>query len=82
MGKRKYIYTATLYRFGYDLTVVGYSEEECTNALMTEYERVYRNRNGGADPREDMRYSDASYYDNAKEDIIIHKMELGKVEWL
>ena len=80
MGKRKYIYTATLYRFGYDLTVTGFSEEECTNALMTEYERVYRNEHH-TDPREDMRYPDTSYYDNAKEDIIIHKMELGKVEW-
>ena len=82
------IYLGELYRFGYTLTYVGESEEEVKKAIMKEYVKAYKDQNGGRHPsREvDYRYGDKStYYANAKEDIEIRELEMGKgakVEWM
>lgn len=80
----KKIYMATLDRFGYELTVIAKTEKEAIDALMEEYVRAYKVRNG-YDPREDIAYEyggDRSYYEVAKGDIGIYDFELGKVEWI
>lgn len=81
---RKYIYKGVLDRFGYDLTVIAYTEEECKEQLMKEYLEVYKRENPDSNPKEDIaydRYSDRTYYEQALEDMSIGKYELGKVEW-
>ena len=81
---RKYIYKGVLDRFGYDLTVIAYTEEECKEQLMKEYVRVYKRDNPDSDPKKDIaydRYSERTYYNQALEDICVCKYELGKVEW-
>jgi len=49
----KYIYIASLYRFGYELTVAETSEQKAKAAVI----------------------------DDAKEDIEIYRMTIGKVDW-
>lgn len=39
------VWKLDLYRFGYDLTVVGRTKEECENAMRDEYVRAYASRN-------------------------------------
>ena len=79
--KENKVYLGTLDRFGYELTVIGFSEQECIDELMKVYEKQYRNEHN-SDPRKDERYSDgSSYYDNAVEDILIREMVSGQVEW-
>ena len=78
------IYEGTLDRFGYDLKVICNTEKECIDKLLKEYVRAYKQRNGGENPRKEIaydRHSDKTYYEEAKEDIIISEYEIGKVEW-
>ena len=84
MAKRKYIYKGVLDRFGYDLTVIAFTEEECKEKLMEEYVSAFKVREPECNPKEDIaydRYSERTYYDQALEDIEISEYELGKVEW-
>lgn len=71
---------ATLYRFGYDLTVLTETREEATKAIMKEYTKTYKAWNGTT-PGKDMYEEGVSYYAQAKEDINYHEIEVGKVEW-
>lgn len=71
------IYVAELDRFGYNLTVAGYSRNECLKAIRQEYYKAYRNRNKGnceCNLREDWK--------NAREDIIYRNFTPGIVEWI
>lgn len=83
--KEKTIYVGTLYRFGYNLTAVGYSEEEVKELLMEEYIKAFIEWNG-TDPREDesdSRWADEgqTFYDVALEDIEFMELTPHKVEW-
>lgn len=79
------VYIGTLERFGYELTVICKTEQECKDLLLKKYEETYKNRNENCDPREDIAYDrgyeDKTYYELAEEDIYITEMELNKVEW-
>lgn len=78
------IYEGTLDRFGYELKVLCKTEEECINKLLKEYVTAFKRENDGVDPRKEIaydRHSDLTYYEEAKEDIIISEYEIGKVDW-
>ena len=78
------MYLGTLDRFGYSLECLCKTEKECEEKLLAEYEDAFRKRNDGDDPREEIaydRHSELTYYDEAKEDIVIRDYEIGKVEW-
>lgn len=80
------VWYGELERFGCTLTVVGETEKEVKDALMSAYEKTYRDYNNDADPREEIdinRYyrDEMSYYDRAVEDISVWEMLFGKVEW-
>ena len=77
------VYIAELERFGYTLTCVGRSEEECRKAIMKEYTRAYKARNDGLAPGKcnSRSYSDMSDYATAKEEVYVYEMTIGKVEW-
>lgn len=72
---------ATLDRFGYELTTIAETKEAAIKAMMKEYTRVYKQINGTT-PRKDMYDEGVSFYAQAKEDINIHEIEIGKVGWL
>ena len=76
----KMVYVGTLYRYGYDLTVVDDSPEKVEKALMDEYEKHFED----GDPKEEIaydRYSDLTYYEEARQSIEISEFKFGKVEW-
>lgn len=74
---------AELDRFGYTLSVIADTEEKAVNALMTEYEKAYENINGTSPHDEICDYvgGDVTFYDNAKEDIVITGYTKGVVTW-
>ena len=77
------IFVATLNRFGYTLTCVGQTEDECIKTMMKEYTRAYKQWNDGLSPRKEFSYyGGCSDYDLAKEEICVTEMPFGKVEWL
>lgn len=79
------LFLGTLDRFGYELTVIAHTEEECKKALMKEYLRVFKRDNPNLNPKKDLwdeRYSDMTFYEAAMNDIGFVEMEVGKVEWL
>ena len=79
----KCIYIASLYRFGYDLTVAAESERDAVNALMSDYDEAFERYNG-CEPSEiayDRGETEKTYHDLAKEEIEIRSYEIGKVEW-
>lgn len=81
--KSEVIYIATLYRFGYDLTVAAHSEADAINALMSDYDEAFERYNG-CEPSEiayDRGEEEKSYHDLAMEEIEIRSYEIGKVEW-
>ena len=81
MKNTKKIYYGSLYRFGGSFECVGETKAQVIEAIMAEYERVYRKENN-ADPREEYRVDpDTNYYEEAIIDIEIREMEIGKVEW-
>ena len=67
------IYHLTLYRFGYDLTVVTDNEESGIAALKKEYYDTYKKWNNCRPTKEE--------WENARESIEIRQYELNKVEW-
>lgn len=69
----KKVYVGTLYRFGYDLTVVADSEKAVRSALVKEYNRAFKLRNGCKPNSEEIR--------NRNEDIEIREFVFGQVEW-
>ena len=78
------VYIGTLDRFGYDITVVCKTEQECKDKILEEYVKAYKSRNNDSDPCEDIaygRHSENTYYAEAEEDIEIREYTLGKVEW-
>lgn len=76
MNETKQIYMAELDRFGYNLTVVGYSRDECLKAIRREYRKAYRRRNG-----ENCEYYLRMDWQKAKEDIEYRCFTPGQVEW-
>lgn len=62
-----------LYRFGYDLEVVGRTEAAVRKALVREYNRAYKEINGTKPTSDEIR--------RRNEDIEIHIMTIGQVEW-
>ena len=80
----KYIYIASLYRFGYELTVAETSEQKAKAAVIEEYIKAFKDINGvDPDDEESGRgYADGTtWLDDAKEDIEIYRMTIGKVDW-
>lgn len=72
---------ATLYKFGYELTVIETTRAKAETALMAEYEKTYFDING-INPKDDYIYfKECSYYDNAKADIEYRTLKKGVVEW-
>ena len=86
MAKKQIMYLGTLDKFGYDLTVIGNSEEEVVTALMKECEKHYKNIHG-VSPKKDRYYGVSAidpkdtFYSKAKEDIEIQELTVGQVEW-
>lgn len=77
----KYIYIASLYRFGYELTVAETSEQKAKAAVIEEYIKAFKDINE-ADPDDEIRYADGTtWLDDAKESIEIYRMTIGKVDW-
>ena len=82
----KKVYVAFLNRFGYDLTVAAQTKKDAIDALMAEYADAYKKMNDGEDPEKEISDSiwndeGKTFYEMAKEDIIIEELTLGKVEW-
>jgi hypothetical protein len=78
------MFLATLYRFGYDMTVLAETPKECEQLLLDKYEEIYKSLNDD-NPREEIaydRHSELTYYEEAREDILIRELEIGKVEWM
>jgi hypothetical protein len=76
------VYYGTLYRFGYDLNCIDKSKKACEQAIMDEYEEVFKRQNDGLDPRESFDRDDKkSDYDIAKSEIEWNELEFGKVAW-
>lgn len=76
------IYIATLYRFGYDLTAAGLSEQEARDTVITAYIKAFKDLNNGADPSEGERYDGETYLSMAVEDVEIREFTPGEVQWL
>ena len=84
LNKESVVYIATLYRFGYDLTVAETTEEKAIAALREEYIRAYKDINGvhPQDEESDRAYScGRSALEVAMDDVEIREMTIGKVEW-
>lgn len=78
----KYIYIASLYRFGYELTVAETSEQKAKAAVMAKYAEVFENINGFRPDEEesDRGYADGStWLEDAESDVCISKMAIGEV---
>lgn len=74
--QNKKLYYATLYRFGYDLTVIADTREDAIHAIMWEYQKTYLQRNNGFDDE----YETLEM--NARNDIVVIEFTKGSVEWL
>lgn len=77
----KYIYIGTLERFGYELTVASKSYKAAEEALIEKYIEAYMNTNNGEHPDDDTNGWGQTYLESAKEDIVVIRYEIGKVEW-
>lgn len=80
------VYVGKLYRFGYELMAVGFTEKEVRDAIEKEYVKTYKIRNNGSNPKKDIfcyytNGGSGTYYDVAMEEVGIYEMEVGKVEW-
>ena len=80
MAARKYIYFCEVDRFGCTLQVIGRTEEEARQAMIDEYLKIYKKENG-CHPKDDMFWSDRSYWDVFLDELYVSKREFGKVEW-
>lgn len=72
---KKTVVIATLYRFGYDLTVAEETKEKAEKAMMKEYREAFIKWNDGLKPTKEEK-------DNAREDICFDELTYGEVEWL
>lgn len=74
---------AQLDRFGYTLTVIESSRQRAIDALMSEYETAFINQNhfSPRDEINDRGWTNNSFYDEARNDIVIYKLTRGNVEW-
>lgn len=83
-GKRRQnmaeIWFSEIERFGYTLQCIGNSEKEVLDAMIDEYIKTYKKRNG-VDPSVEEDADDKEYYEVFLEELCIEKRELGKVEW-
>jgi hypothetical protein len=68
------IYIGTLDRFGYELRVASHSEEETRKALLKDYRRAYKNRNGF--------YPDKETISTVNDDMNIDEFKLNEVHWI
>ena len=66
---------ASLYRFGYELTVAARSQKQAHDALMEEYDRAYVDING----EDDEEFADLRA--EAERCIEYSTLQIGKVEW-
>ncbi len=70
----------TLERFDAEITCIDKTQKAVKDAIMKEYERIYKIRNDGIDPRKEHSYrDDASDYKIAKEEIYIREIDMGEV---
>ena len=67
------LFYGELERFGYILFVIETTEEKAKAALMKEYKKNYKARNGCSPSKEEL--------DMVKDDMGAYEIELGKVEW-
>lgn len=85
MARQKYMYMATLDRFGYDLTVIETTKEKARAALIEEYIRAFKQRNGihPAEEESDRWGTEdhMTWLEVAEEDIITERFTIGEVEW-
>ena len=65
---------ASLYRYGYELTVLAENKTQAKKALMEEYTKTFIASNN-CEP-------DKYYLSKARQDIEYTEMKLGKVEWM
>lgn len=83
--EEKKLYIGSLYRFGYDMTVICEKKKDCIRLLMDEYVREWKKWNPGTDcmTEESDKSWDAgkTFYQSAKEDIEIRELNLNKVTW-
>lgn len=77
------LYTATLYRFGYDLTVIEKTEEKAKRAIIEAYIKAFIKMNGvhPNDEESERSWDGKTWLEDAIEDIEVTTLELGKVEW-
>ena len=78
---KQMIFVGTLYKFGYDLTTVGFTEKDVKDALIAEYIRYYKLENGCHPSEEEHPRWGGTYLSNAIDDIEIMELEVGTVEW-
>lgn len=77
----KNIYIAELDRFGYTLTVAETTEKKARAAIISVYIKTFESLNGfHPDDEESDRSADGrTWLEDATEDIVISKMEIGAV---
>lgn len=89
IGSKDGVYIAEIYRFGYDLTAIGRTEQEAVDALMEAYYKAYEDENGidlralpgEGDEDYDMYAEDREYLETAKDEIYVRFLKFGEVEW-
>lgn len=79
--EKQMIYVGTLYRFGSELTSVGFTEKSVKDALIKEYIDTYKKENGCHPSEDEHPRWGGTFLSNAYEDIEIMLLEVGKVEW-
>ena len=67
------VLVGVLYRYGYELRVVGFSEKKIVDILMREYRKAYKARNGCS--------PDADTLETVKDEIDITEFTLYEVIW-
>lgn len=75
------IYIGSLYRFNYELTTVGFTEEDVKKTLLKEYVKHFKIWNDGLEPSEEIDRWGKTYLESAEEDMEVLDLEVGKVEW-
>ena len=72
--KKKTVWIAELYRFGYDLVVVEETKDKARRAMVKEYNRAYKHYNAGARPT-------SEEIENRNCDIRLYETTIGNVLW-
>ena len=81
MERKNGVWIAELERFGYTLRAVCKTDTEAVNAVMSEYERAFKEENGYDPDEEDSYGDDRSYWDVALDEVYVRFVEFGKVNW-